>query len=63
MFVYLETIIKQINEELIAYIQRCTEAEIYVYLIASLTSIRAVRLKSALFMRVINATTNESQDQ
>jgi len=42
MFVYLKTISKQIHKELIAHIQRCTEAEIYVYLIASLTNICAV---------------------
>jgi len=63
MFVCLKTISKQINEELIAYIQRCTEAEIYVYIIASLTNIRAVWLKSVLFIRVNSAATSESQDQ
>jgi hypothetical protein len=51
------------NEELIAYIQRCTEAEIYVYIMTSLTNIRAVCLKSVLFIRVNSAVTNESQDQ
>jgi hypothetical protein len=61
--VYLRTVIKQINKELKAHIQRCIEAEIYVHLIASLTSIGAVWLKSVLFIRAINAATNESQDQ
>jgi hypothetical protein len=61
--VYLKKIIKQTYKELIAHIQRCTEAEIYIYFIASLTRIGAVWLKSALFIRVISAATNESQDQ
>jgi hypothetical protein len=46
LLVYLKTIIKHINKELVAHTQRCTEAEIY--LIASLANISAVRLKICL---------------